>query len=194
MDQLAINGGDILEAYRHAGYFSENENAERASAWRLAARQDVRRAFLDVVRGRAIAHAPDVIDILKNIAGDPKATMSTRVKAAQALAEIIGLNAPPEAQQVNVEVRMSRPEYEKMAITLLGKLNPEDLKVIEAEYTEVPNGHNQSSRPDDRRGEEGRRDPDGDTSPREASPGDGGRGPDDPQPSEERLQPDPAGR
>ena len=174
VDQLALNGGNILEAYRNAGYIAEGVDSEKASAWRLAARQDVKRAFLEVVRGRAAAHAPDVIRILKDIAGDAKATMNTRVKAAQALAEIIGLNEPPPPQQLNVEVRLTRQEYEKLAVTLLGQMDPKDLKVIEAEFTEIKDGHSESDRSDDRHDEAPGPHPDRSSGP--MAPGEGASG------------------
>jgi phage terminase small subunit len=176
VDQLALNGGNVIEAYRSAGYIAKDEN-ESAAAWHLMARQDIRKAFLEIVRGKAVAHAEFAINILKDIAGDPKATMSTRVKAAQSLAEIIGVNAPPEPQQVDVNVRLSRQEYEKLAVTLLGKLTPDDLQTIEVEYKEIRSGHPQRARASDSPVQAGRGDPGGDTGAGEPGQGDGGSGP-----------------
>jgi hypothetical protein len=162
VDQLALNGGNVIEAYRSAGYIAKDEN-ESAAAWHLMARQDIRKAFLEIVRGKAVAHAEFAINILKDIAGDPKATMSTRVKAAQSLIEVIGANAPPEAQQVDVNVRLSRQEYERLAVTLLGKLDPDDLRIIETEFRELPHANSKRNPADAAQLTPSGRDPGGDT-------------------------------
>lgn len=147
VDQLALNGGDILEAYRHAGYIAEDGN-ERSSAWHLAGRSDVRKALLEVVRGHVAIASPGLIEMLKKIAGDGKTATRDRIQAVRILLDVGGVQAPEE-QNVNVEVRLNRREYEQLAVTLLGRMTPDDLKVIDAEFKEVPSGH---SKPDSRDG------------------------------------------
>lgn len=190
VDQLVLNGGNILEAYRHAGYISKEGDNERSSAWHLAHRADIRRALLEVVRGGVAIASPGLFDMLKKIAGDERQTTNHRLKATQILLEYGGVQAPAE-QQVNVSVQFNRQQYERMALTILGKMTPEDQAVIEAEYSEVKDANTRADRPDASGGEAQEGQPNGNPGPAPAGEGTGGRPPVAGPQEEQRDGPDP---